>query len=140
MTRTWTSVTLEQLPEVAAELLQFASSQKIFCLHGEMGAGKTTFVKELSKTLGVSDEVQSPTFSIVNEYKAASGEPVFHFDFYRLKRLEEAYDIGYEDYVFSGHYCFIEWPEKVESLLNFTKADIFITSEINTRTITCRYE
>jgi tRNA threonylcarbamoyladenosine biosynthesis protein TsaE len=140
MTRTWTLVTLEQLPEVAAELLQFASSQKIFCLHGEMGAGKTTFVKELSKTLGVSDEVQSPTFSIVNEYKAASGEPVFHFDFYRLKRLEEAYDIGYEDYVFSGHYCFIEWPEKVESLLNFTKADIFITSEINTRTITCRYE
>ncbi|HOS49569.1 MAG TPA: tRNA (adenosine(37)-N6)-threonylcarbamoyltransferase complex ATPase subunit type 1 TsaE [Bacteroidia bacterium] len=140
MTRTWTSVTLEQLPEVAAELLQFASSQKIFCLHGEMGAGKTTFVKELSKTLGVSDEVQSPTFSIVNEYKAASGDPVFHFDFYRLKRLEEAYDIGYEDYVFSGHYCFIEWPEKVESLLNFAKADIFITSEINTRTITCRYE
>jgi len=140
MTRTWTLVTLEQLPEVAAELLQFASSQKIFCLHGEMGAGKTTFVKELSKTLGVSDEVQSPTFSIVNEYKAASGDPVFHFDFYRLKRLEEAYDIGYEDYVFSGHYCFIEWPEKVESLLNFTKADIFITSEINTRTITCRYE
>jgi tRNA threonylcarbamoyladenosine biosynthesis protein TsaE len=125
---------------VAAELLQFASSQKIFCLHGEMGAGKTTFVKELSKTLGVSDEVQSPTFSIVNEYKAASGDPVFHFDFYRLKRLEEAYDIGYEDYVFSGHYCFIEWPEKVESLLNFAKADIFITSEINTRTITCRYE
>lgn len=140
MTRTWTSVTLEQLPEVAAELLQFASSQKIFCLHGEMGAGKTTFVKELSKTLGVCDEVQSPTFSIVNEYKAASGDPVFHFDFYRLKRLEEAYDIGYEDYVFSGHYCFIEWPEKVESLLNFAKADIFITSEINTRTITCRYE
>jgi tRNA threonylcarbamoyladenosine biosynthesis protein TsaE len=140
MTRTWTSVTLEQLPEVAAELLQFASSQKIFCLHGEMGAGKTTFVKELSKTLGVSDEVQSPTFSIVNEYKAASGDPVFHFDFYRLKKLEEAYDIGYEDYVFSGHYCFIEWPEKVESLLNFAKADIFITSEINTRTITCRYE
>ncbi|HQF28674.1 MAG TPA: tRNA (adenosine(37)-N6)-threonylcarbamoyltransferase complex ATPase subunit type 1 TsaE [Bacteroidia bacterium] len=140
MTRTWTLVTLEQLPEVAAELLQFASSQKIFCLHGEMGAGKTTFVKELSKTLGVSDEVQSPTFSIVNEYKAASGDPVFHFDFYRLKRLEEAYDIGYEDYVFSGHYCFIEWPEKVESLLNFAKADIFITSEINTRTITCRYE
>jgi tRNA threonylcarbamoyladenosine biosynthesis protein TsaE len=125
---------------VAAELLQFASSQKIFCLHGEMGAGKTTFVKELSKTLGVSDEVQSPTFSIVNEYKAASGDPVFHFDFYRLKKLEEAYDIGYEDYVFSGHYCFIEWPEKVESLLNFAKADIFITSEINTRTITCRYE
>jgi tRNA threonylcarbamoyladenosine biosynthesis protein TsaE len=140
MTRTWTTVTLEQLPEVAAELLQFASSQKIFCLHGEMGAGKTTFVKELSKTLGVSDEVQSPTFSIVNEYKAASGDPVFHFDFYRLKRLEEAYDIGYEDYVFSGHYCFIEWPEKVESLLNFAKADIFITSDNNTRTITCRYE
>ncbi len=140
MTRTWTTVTLEQLPEVAAELLQFASSQKIFCLHGEMGAGKTTFVKELSKTLGVSDEVQSPTFSIVNEYTAASGDPVFHFDFYRLKSLEEAYDIGYEDYVFSGHYCFIEWPEKVESLLNFAKADIFITSDNNTRTITCRYE
>jgi tRNA threonylcarbamoyladenosine biosynthesis protein TsaE len=140
MTRTWTSVTLENLPEVAAELLQFASMHKIFCLHGEMGAGKTTFVKELSKTLGVKDEVQSPTFAIVNEYKAGSGDPVYHFDFYRLKRLAEAYDIGYEDYVYSGYYCFIEWPEKVESLLNFAKADIFISSDNNTRTITCRYE
>lgn len=140
MTRSWTSVTIDKLPQIAAELLQFAASQRVFCLHGEMGAGKTTFVKELCKAMGVSDEVQSPTFSIVNEYKGGSGDPVFHFDFYRLKRVEEAYDIGYEDYLFSGHYCFIEWPEKVESLLNIPKADIFITSDNNIRTIICRYE
>jgi tRNA threonylcarbamoyladenosine biosynthesis protein TsaE len=140
MTQSWNSVTLETLPMVAKELLQFASSHRVFCLHGEMGAGKTTFVKELCKAMGVSDEVQSPTFSIVNEYKSGAGDPVFHFDFYRLKKVEEAYDIGYEDYVFSGQYCFIEWPEKVESLLNFAKADIFISSDNHTRTITCRYE
>lgn len=140
MTQSWNSVTLETLPIVAKELLQFASSHRVFCLHGEMGAGKTTFVKELCKAMGVSDEVQSPTFSIVNEYKSGTGDPVFHFDFYRLKKVEEAYDIGYEDYVFSGQYCFIEWPEKVESLLNFAKADIFISSDNHTRTITCLYE
>ena len=140
MTQSWNSVTLETLPIVAKELLQFASSHRVFCLHGEMGAGKTTFVKELCKAMGVSDEVQSPTFSIVNEYKSGTGDPVFHFDFYRLKKVEEAFDIGYEDYLFSGHTCFIEWPEKVESLLNFAKADIFISSDNNTRIITCRYE
>ena len=140
MTRSWNSITLEMLPQVASELLHFAAAQKIFCLYGEMGAGKTTFVKELCKALGVQDEVQSPTFSIVNEYKADNGNPVFHFDFYRLKKVEEAFDIGYEDYLFSGHTCFIEWPEKVESLLNFAKADIFISSDNHTRTITCLYE
>ena len=82
-----------------------------------MGAGKTTFIKILCKNLGAVDIIQSPSFSIINEYKTRQGESVFHFDFYRIKKLEEAFDIGYEDYFYSGAYCFIEWPEPIEGLL-----------------------
>jgi tRNA threonylcarbamoyladenosine biosynthesis protein TsaE len=139
MKKEWKVNDESELFEVAKELLDFADSQKIFCLFGEMGAGKTTFVKALCKALGVLDLVSSPTFSIVNEYATEKGEAVFHFDFYRIRNLEEAYDIGYENYFFSGDYCFIEWPEKIESLLNFPKADIFITSEMGTRLIICTY-
>jgi tRNA threonylcarbamoyladenosine biosynthesis protein TsaE len=139
MRKEWKVNDESELFEVAKELLDFADSQKIFCLFGEMGAGKTTFVKALCKALGVLDLVSSPTFSIVNEYATEKGEAVFHFDFYRIRNLEEAYDIGYENYFFSGDYCFIEWPEKIESLLNFPKADIFITSEMGTRLIICTY-
>jgi len=139
MRKEWKVNDESELFEVAKELLDFADSQKIFCLFGEMGAGKTTFVKALCKALGVLDLVSSPTFSIVNEYATEKSEAVFHFDFYRIRNLEEAYDIGYENYFFSGDYCFIEWPEKIESLLNFPKADIFITSEMGTRLIICTY-
>jgi tRNA threonylcarbamoyladenosine biosynthesis protein TsaE len=139
MRKEWKVNDESELFEVAKELLDFADSQKIFCLFGEMGAGKTTFVKALCKALGVLDLVSSPTFSIVNEYATEKDEAVFHFDFYRIRNLEEAYDIGYENYFFSGDYCFIEWPEKIESLLNFPKADIFITSEMGTRLIICTY-
>lgn len=140
MTRSWEEVSIDDLDLVAKELIEFASNKRVFTLHGEMGAGKTTFVKSLGKVLGVLDVIQSPTFSIVNEYCTSNNEKVYHFDFYRLEKLEEAYDIGYEHYLSSGNYCFIEWPEKVESLLNFEKADIFIESEFTNRKITCTYE
>ena len=82
-----------------------------------MGAGKTTLVKAFCQVLGTIDVVQSPTFSIINEYRTGEGESVFHFDFYRIRKLEEVYDIGYEDYFYSGSWCFLEWPEMIESLL-----------------------
>ena len=140
MTRNWEDVSLNDLDRVAKELIDFASNKRVFALHGEMGAGKTTFVKSLGSALGVLDIIQSPTFSIVNEYQTSNNEKVYHFDFYRLEKLEEAYDIGYEHYLSSGNYCFIEWPENVESLLNFEKADIFIEPEFTNRKITCTYE
>jgi tRNA threonylcarbamoyladenosine biosynthesis protein TsaE len=140
MIRNWEDVSLNDLDRVAKELIDFASNKRVFALHGEMGAGKTTFVKSLGNALGVLDIIQSPTFSIVNEYRTSNNEKVYHFDFYRLEKLEEAYDIGYEHYLSSGNYCFIEWPEKVESLLNFEKADIFIDTEFTNRKITCTYE
>lgn len=82
-----------------------------------MGAGKTTFIKAICQVMKVTDTVQSPTFSIINEYRTETGAPVFHFDFYRIKKIEEVYDIGYEDYIYSGNYCFLEWPELIEPLL-----------------------
>ena len=85
--------------------------------YGSMGAGKTTFIKAICDVLGVTDTVNSPTFAIVNEYLAANGESVYHFDFYRIKKIEEAYDFGYEDYFYSGNLCLIEWPELIEELL-----------------------
>jgi tRNA threonylcarbamoyladenosine biosynthesis protein TsaE len=108
---------IEELPEAAKQLLAFCANKKVVAFYGTMGAGKTTFIKALCKALGVTDNVSSPTFSLVNEYHTSSGETVFHFDFYRINKLSEAYDMGYEDYLYSGNFCFIEWPEKVEELL-----------------------
>lgn len=107
---------LNHLREVARKILAVAREQRIFLFYGEMGAGKTTLIKALCQELGVRDTASSPTFSIVNEY-ASPGGPVFHFDFYRLKNQTEALDMGYEDYLYSGNYCFIEWPEKIPDLL-----------------------
>ena len=107
---------LTQLPATAQSLINFAGSQKIFLFYGDMGAGKTTFIKALCHELGVADEVTSPTFSIVNEY-AGTDASVYHFDFYRLKDQNEALDMGYEEYFYSGNYCLIEWPEKIPDLL-----------------------
>ncbi len=101
----------------AKQLIEAYPGSRVFALYGQMGAGKTTFVKALCHELGVTDIVQSPTFSIINEYTTTGGDPIFHFDFYRIKKLEEVFDIGYEDYLYSGSYCFLEWPELVESLL-----------------------
>ncbi|APD07902.1 tRNA threonylcarbamoyladenosine biosynthesis protein TsaE [Flavobacteriaceae bacterium UJ101] len=106
----------EDLSKIASEIIQNAT-YKIFILKGEMGVGKTTLSKELIKQLGSQDEVQSPTFSIVNEYRASNGQAIYHFDFYRIKNEEEALDMGYEDYFYNNSYCFIEWAEKIPSLI-----------------------
>ena len=108
---------IEQLPEVARNLLDAFSEERFFASFGKMGVGKTTLIKELCAVLGVKDNVCSPTFAIVNEYSDRDDEPVYHFDFYRLKSVAEAYDIGYEEYFYSGCYCFTEWTEKIEELL-----------------------
>ncbi|MCR5444181.1 MAG: tRNA (adenosine(37)-N6)-threonylcarbamoyltransferase complex ATPase subunit type 1 TsaE [Bacteroidales bacterium] len=106
-----------QLHEVARKLLSTFVDDRFFAFFGKMGVGKTTLIKELCAVLGVKDNVCSPTFAIVNEYSTAEGEPVYHFDFYRMKSVAEAYDIGYEEYFYSGCYCFTEWTEKIEELL-----------------------
>lgn len=108
---------VEQLPEVAEKLLATFPEERLFAFFGKMGVGKTTLIKEICHRLGVCQNVCSPTFAIVNEYSTNSGEPVYHFDFYRIKRIEEAYDIGYEEYFYSGYYCFTEWTENIEQLL-----------------------
>ena len=115
-----------ELSVVAEKLLAYANGQKFFIFEGEMAAGKTTFIKAFCATLGVKDVVSSPTFSIVNEYDSLDGS-VYHFDFYRLKNLNEAYDIGYEEYFYSGQYCLIEWPSKVAELLPETYIKVQLT-------------
>jgi len=108
---------LEDLPTIADQLVTEAGELRLFAFYGKMGAGKTTLINSILKILGVEENGSSPTFSLVNEYEGRLGEPIYHFDFYRIENLEEVYDIGYEDYFFSTNYCFIEWPEKVEELL-----------------------
>lgn len=108
---------LENINAAAAEFLRELGDKRIVAFYGSMGAGKTTFIKAICDVLGVKDTVNSPTFAIVNEYLAASGDSVYHFDFYRIKKIEEAYDFGYEDYFYSGNLCLIEWPELIEELL-----------------------
>ena len=115
-----------QLNNVADQLLAYAKGNKFYIFEGEMAAGKTTFIKAFCEVLGVTDIVSSPTFSIVNEYKSKNG-PVYHFDFYRLKNIREAYDIGYEEYFYSDQYCLIEWPSKVEELLPESYVKVQIT-------------
>ncbi|MCD4731900.1 MAG: tRNA (adenosine(37)-N6)-threonylcarbamoyltransferase complex ATPase subunit type 1 TsaE [Bacteroidales bacterium] len=107
----------EELDGAAKILLDKYPSHRLFALYGEMGAGKTTFIKSICKKLNVIDNVSSPTFAIVNVYQTQSKEDIYHFDFYRIKSLEEVYDIGYEDYFFSDLYCLLEWPEKIKKLL-----------------------
>lgn len=107
----------DDLPKVAEALLKAHPSARIFAMYGRMGAGKTTFIKAFCASVGVTETVNSPTFALVNQYMAPEGESVFHFDFYRIKKLEEVLDIGYEDYFYSGSFCLIEWPEMVEELL-----------------------
>lgn len=108
---------LANIEETARKFLEINSGRKIFAFYGEMGAGKTTFIKSICACLKSTDVVTSPTFTLVNEYITEDGDSLYHFDFYRIKKLEEAYDFGFEEYLDSGKFCFIEWPEKVESLL-----------------------
>ena len=105
------------LADAAQEFIAQMGDNKIFAFYGSMGAGKTTFVKALCEAMGVTDTVNSPTFAIVNEYDTPSGRPIYHFDFYRIMRLGEVYDMGYEDYFYGRGLCFIEWPELIEELL-----------------------
>ena len=107
----------DDLKEVAKTLIEEAGNSRLFAFYGEMGVGKTTFILEILKVLDVVDKGSSPTYSLVNEYRTGEGKPVYHFDFYRIEDVEEVYDIGYEDYFFSGSYCFIEWPERIAELL-----------------------
>lgn len=113
----WTIGCLEDLKGVAESFLEYVGDRTIFALYGPMGVGKTTFVKAVAECVGVTDDVSSPTFAIVNEYQTEKGEILYHFDFYRINKVSEALDFGYEEYFFSGNPCFIEWPEKISELL-----------------------
>ena len=124
-----------QLREVAQNLLNTFSDDRFFAFFGKMGVGKTTLIKELCAELGVEENVCSPTFAIVNEYSGGNGEPIYHFDFYRMKSTAEAYDIGYEEYFYSGCYCFTEWTEKIEELLPERYVRVEITEDEGVRTL-----
>lgn len=121
---------LAGLTEVADKIITNFPLNRIFLFFGEMGAGKTTFIKALCAELGVPDKVSSPTFSIVNEYLSERGK-VYHFDFYRLREESEAFDMGYEEYFYSGNYCLIEWPEKIRNLWppEFVKVTISVIDD-----------
>ncbi len=123
------------LREIASAIIEQAGNSRLFAFYGEMGAGKTTLILEILKVLGVQDKGSSPTFSIVNEYVTGRGEAVYHFDFYRIDDISEVYDIGYEDYFFSGSYCFIEWPEKIGELLPDDSVKIHLSVRGETREI-----
>ncbi len=108
---------ISDIGRAAREFRKAMGDDKVFAFYGSMGAGKTTFIKAICQELGVKETVASPTFAIVNEYRDGKGQSIYHFDFYRINRLEEVFDFGYEDYFYSGNTCFIEWPELVESIL-----------------------
>ncbi|HET8839352.1 MAG TPA: tRNA (adenosine(37)-N6)-threonylcarbamoyltransferase complex ATPase subunit type 1 TsaE [Flavobacteriaceae bacterium] len=125
---------LEELPEVAAKIIEF-SQNKIILFFGEMGAGKTTLIKEIVKQLGSSDHVSSPTFSLVNEYISNSGS-IYHFDFHRIENEEEAFDMGFEEYVYSGAWKLIEWPQKIKHLLPENKTEVRLETAGSERKLT----
>ena len=117
---------LEHINEAAQQFIENIGDHTVFAFYGKMGAGKTTFIKAICEALGVDDVITSPTFAIVNEYTAEDG-PVYHFDFYRIKKLEEVYDMGFEDYFYSGALCLIEWPELIEEVLPEDTVKVSIT-------------
>ncbi|MEA3495385.1 MAG: tRNA (adenosine(37)-N6)-threonylcarbamoyltransferase complex ATPase subunit type 1 TsaE [Bacteroidota bacterium] len=132
----WECENLDQLSEIATEILSNCKSKKI-AFYGNLGAGKTTFIKELCTQLGVNEIVNSPSFTILNEYSGKQN--IYHFDFYRIKNAEEIYELGYEEYFFSDEYVFIEWAEKIDDMLPDFFTKIFIeTTENSKRTFICR--
>ena len=137
MTTILTINSLDEITEVAREFLSLMDGKKLFAFYGTMGAGKTTFIKALCEVLGVTDNVTSPTFAIVNEYETGRGDVIYHFDFYRLKNLQEVRDIGFDDYLDSGNVCLMEWPEMVEELLPDEVVKIRIEEQAGKREIIC---
>ena len=134
-------LSIDSINKAAREFVSHIGEHRVFAFYGKMGAGKTTFIKAICEELGVEDVITSPTFAIVNEYSPSSptlppSTKIFHFDFYRIKKLEEVYDMGYEDYFYSGALCFIEWPELIEELLPEDAVRVTIAEEADgTRTV-----
>lgn len=127
---------LDNIHAAAKQFVDNMGTSKVFAFYGKMGAGKTTFIKAICEVFGVDDVITSPTFAIVNEYTAASGTPIYHFDFYRIKKIEEVYDMGYEDYFYNNNLCFLEWPELIENLLPGDAVRVTIREEEDgTRTV-----
>ena len=130
---------IEELSKVSELLIDWRDYSNIVAFYGNMGAGKTTLIKNLCAKLGVQDEVNSPTFALVNEYQTENLDSVFHFDFYRIKSLEEVFDIGYEDYFYGGNLCLLEWPELIDPLMpeHFIKVEITLGDTDTSRKIKC---
>ena len=138
MAEIYTCQSPDELLPIALNLISFHKDKRIFALHGEMGAGKTTFIKTMCACLKVTDTVSSPTFAIVNEYFTENSGSIYHFDLYRIKSWTELLEIGYEDYFFSGNYCLLEWPEKIVNLLpeETVHVTIEVSADGSTRSIT----
>ena len=129
---------LDTIHEAAKEFIKGMGDGKVFAFYGKMGAGKTTFIKALCEVLGVKDVITSPTFAIINEHTDGNDNPIYHFDFYRIKKLEEVYDMGYEDYFYSGNLCLLEWPELVEDVLPENVIKVTIEEQPDgSRLLTC---
>ena len=129
---------LDTIHEAAKEFIKGMGDGKVFAFYGKMGAGKTTSIKALCEVLGVKDVITSPTFAIINEYTDGNDNPIYHFDFYRIKKLEEVYDMGYEDYFYSGNLCLLEWPELVEDVLPENVIKVTIEEQPDgSRLLTC---
>ena len=129
---------LDAIHEAAKEFVKGMGNGKVFAFYGKMGAGKTTFIKALCEVLGVEDVITSPTFAIINEYTDGNDDPIYHFDFYRIKKLEEVYDMGYEDYFYSGNLCLLEWPELIEEILPENVIKVTIEEQPDgTRKLSC---
>jgi len=131
-------VSLNELPSSAQKIIDSIGDETVIAFYGEMGAGKTTLIKEICKQLGSRDNITSPTFALMNEYRTDPGQKIFHFDFYRTDSIAEVFDMGYEDFFYSGNLCLVEWPEKIKQLLPQNCLGVYITVENNLRTITVR--
>jgi tRNA threonylcarbamoyladenosine biosynthesis protein TsaE len=127
----FTNCTLAEMPHVARKIIGAYPDERVFAFYGELGAGKTTLIRTLCQVLGVNDEVTSPSFAIVNEYSAGGVDLIYHFDFYRIIKIVEVLDIGYEEYLYSGYYCFMEWADKIEELLPVAYVYIAISKNDN---------
>jgi tRNA threonylcarbamoyladenosine biosynthesis protein TsaE len=128
---------IEEYPAAAKEFIASMGNNRIFAFYGSMGAGKTTFIKSVCEAMGVEDAINSPTFAIVNEYEDCNANTIYHFDFYRIKSIAEVYNMGYEEYIYSDAYCFMEWPELIEELLPEETVKVTIEEDENgKRTIT----